>query len=78
MCQPVKNYLGLVREYKSEIVTFAGLVLMVYVYQDYKELTHEMAKQYAENTAAMRGIVDHLDELKTYHQIELGRKDEKP
>ncbi len=43
MCKPLKEYLGVIRDYTREIVTFGGFVIAVFIYLDFREVVKEQA-----------------------------------
>ena len=43
MCKPLKEYLGVIRDYTREIVTFGGFVIAVFIYLDFREVVKEVA-----------------------------------
>lgn len=54
MCKPLKEYLGVIRDYTREIVTFGGFVIAVFIYLDFREVVKEQATN-AAHTARSYG-----------------------
>lgn len=56
MCKPFHDYLSLLREYTREFITFGGLILMCYVYSDFRSMTQDQAKTAAQTVEVLRSI----------------------
>lgn len=60
MCNPINEYLGLMRDYTREIVTFGGFCLMCYVYSDFKTLAKEQYSTSAQTVEVLRSVDSRL------------------
>lgn len=56
MCKPFHDYLGLVREYTREFMTFGGLALMCLVYSDFRGLAQVQTETAAQTVEVLRSI----------------------
>lgn len=60
MCKPISDYLGLMRDYTREIITFGGLCLMCIVYGDFKTLAQEQSATAAQTVDVLRAMDSRL------------------
>ena len=60
MCKPVSEYLGLMRLYTREIITFGGFCLMCFVYGDFKALAREQSATAAQTVDVLRSMDSRL------------------
>lgn len=74
MCQPVKNYLEVIREYTREFMTFGGFALAIFVYTDFKSFVGEMNQTNAETVRVLQEITTDIHDLKDYHARESAAK----
>lgn len=70
MCQPVKNWLSVLREYTRELITFGGFILCIFVYLDFRELSQSMAQQMAQTNEILRGMETRMQTLENWHAFE--------
>lgn len=56
MCKPFREYLTLTREYTREIITFIGLVLVCFVYSDFRQLARDQATTAAQTVEILRAM----------------------
>ncbi len=70
MCKPVKDWLGVLREYTKEVITFGGFILAIFVYLDFRELAHQMAAQSAQTNEILRGMDIRIQALEHWHAFE--------
>ena len=54
MCKTAKDYLGVVREYTREVITFGGFGLAVLVYSDFKTMVTDLAASNARTAEILR------------------------
>lgn len=60
MCKPISDYLGLMRDYTREIITFGGFCLMCFVYGDFKTLAQEQSTTAAQTVDVLRSMDSRL------------------
>lgn len=60
MCKPIRDYLGLMRDYTREMVTFGGICLMCVVYTDFKQLARDQAATSAATLEVLRSLDNRL------------------
>ena len=75
MCKPLKEYLGVIRDYTREIVTFGGFVIAVFIYLDFREVVKEQATNAAHTAEILRTMDTRLQHLENYHQQQLKQRD---
>ena len=63
MCKTAKDYLGVVREYTREVITFGGFGLAVLVYSDFKAMGTDLAASNARTAEILRDIDVRLSNL---------------
>lgn len=63
MCKPLKEYLGVVREYKDTIVMFLGIAACVFVYADFRTVVKEQAETEAKTAEILRTMDARLSNL---------------
>ncbi|WP_094136323.1 hypothetical protein [Akkermansia muciniphila] len=63
MCKPLKEYLGVVREYKDTIVMFLGIAACVFVYADFRTVVKEQAETAAKTAEILRTMDARLSNL---------------
>lgn len=63
MCKPYKEYLAIAREYTRELFTFGGIVLMCFVYSDFRELVREQSSTSARTAEILRSMDTRLSHL---------------
>ena len=63
MCKPLKEYLGVVREYKDTIVMFLGIGACVFVYADFRTVVKEQAETAAKTAEILRTMDARLSNL---------------
>lgn len=63
MCKPFREYLGIAREYTRELFTFGGIVLLCFVYGDFRELVREQSKTSAQTAEILRSMDTRLSHL---------------
>ena len=63
MCKTAKDYLGVVREYTREVITFGGFGLAVLVYSDFKAMVTDLAASNARTAEILRDIDVRLSNL---------------
>ena len=63
MCKPFKDYLGLMREYTREVITFGGFALMCCVYNDFPQLAQTQATTSAQTVEVLRAMDSRLSHL---------------
>lgn len=63
MCKPLKEYLGVLREYKDTVVMFIGIAACVYVYTDFKVVVKEQAETAAKTAEILRTMDARLSNL---------------
>ena len=63
MCKPFRDYLNLVRDYTREIVTFGGLCLMCFVYNDFRQLARDQSSTAAQTVEVLRAMDARLTHL---------------
>lgn len=63
MCKPFRDYLGIVREYTREIVTFGGFCLMCFVYNDFRQLARDQVSTAAQTVEVLRAMDGRLARL---------------
>lgn len=56
MCKPFHDYLGLLREYTREVITFGGLCLMCFVYSDFRTMAKEQSATAAQTVEVLRAM----------------------
>lgn len=56
MCKPFHDYLGLLREYTREVITFGGLCLMCFVYSDFRNMAKEQSATAAQTVEVLRAM----------------------
>lgn len=56
MCKPFRDYLNLAREYTRELFTFGGLLLMCFVYSDFRQLAQSQATTSAQTVEVLRSM----------------------
>lgn len=69
MCKPFKEYLGMAREYTRELFTFGGIVLMCFVYSDFRELVREQSSTAAQTAEILRSMDTRLSHLEFEHHL---------
>lgn len=60
MCKPFRDYLGVLRDYTREIITFGGLCLMCIVYGDFRQLAQDQAATAAGTLEVLRALDSRL------------------
>ncbi len=70
MCKPVKDWLGVLREYTKEVITFGGFILAIFVYLDFSELAHQMASHTAQTNEILRSMDSRITSLENWHALE--------
>lgn len=75
MCKPLKEYLGVIRDYTREIVTFGGFVIAVFIYLDFREVVKEQTTNAAHTAEILRTMDTRLQHLENYHQQQLQKRD---
>lgn len=63
MCKPFKEYMGMAREYTREFFTFGGIVLLCFVYSDFRELVKEQSSTSAQTAEILRSMDTRLAHL---------------
>lgn len=63
MCKPLKEYLGVLREYKDTVVMFIGIAACVFVYTDFKVVVKEQAETAAKTAEILRTMDARLSNL---------------
>ena len=63
MCKPLKEDLGVVREYKDTIVMFLGIAACVFVYADFRTVVKEQAETAAKTAEILRTMDARLSNL---------------
>lgn len=63
MCKTAKDYLGVVREYTREVITFGGFGLALLVYSDFKAMVTDLAASNARTAEILRDIDVRLSNL---------------
>lgn len=63
MCKPIKDYLGVIKEYKAEIFTFLGFACAIFIYLDFREVAREQAATSAKTTEILRTMDIRLSHL---------------
>lgn len=63
MCKPLKEYLGVLREYKDTVVMFIGIAACVFVYTDFKTVVKEQAETAAKTAEILRTMDARLSNL---------------
>lgn len=66
MCKPFREYLGLVREYKAEIVMLVGFVLTVGIYIDFRTFIADTTKVQTQQTEVLRTIENRISNLEKH------------
>lgn len=61
MCKPFKEYLGLLREYSREVITFGGIAAAVWIYTDFKAFLGEQSRILAELSVRIEHIERSLE-----------------
>lgn len=56
MCKPIKEYLGVLRDYKDIILTFAGIIASIYIYTDFKTVVREQSESASKTAEILRTI----------------------
>ncbi len=56
MCKPFHDYLGLMREYTREIITFGGFTLMCFVYSDFRHIAQSQTTTAAQTVEILRSM----------------------
>ncbi len=69
MCKPFREYLNLVREYTREIITFVGIALMCFVYNDFRRLAEEQSATAAHTVEVLRSMDARLQQLEQLNHI---------
>lgn len=72
MCKSVKDYMGVVREYTREVITFGGFALALLVYSDFKNMVRDLAESNARTAEILRDI-----DVRLSHLEEVQRKEDK-
>ncbi len=70
MCKLANSYLGLVREYTREIITFGGFALFLFGYNQLLEVTQQQADNAARTTRLLDDIDARIKELERWHALE--------
>ncbi len=70
MCKSVKDYLGVVREYTREVITFGGFGLALLVYSDFKDMVQDLADCNARTAEILRDIDVRLSNLEQMQRKE--------
>lgn len=83
MCQPVKNYLGVIREYTREIITFGGLGLCILFYTDQQKMVNKQNETAARTVEVLSKLEVRVSNIETqghrleqYHATETARRHE--
>lgn len=63
MCKPLKEYLGVLREYKDTVVMFLGITACVFVYADFRTVVKEQAETAAKTAEILRTMDARLSNL---------------
>ena len=63
MCKPLKEYLGVLREYKDTVVMFLGIAACVFVYADFRTVVKEQAETAAKTAEILRTMDARLSNL---------------
>lgn len=63
MCKPFRDYMSLVREYTREIITFVGIGLMCFVYNDFRLLVSQQADTAAHTVDVLRSMDARLQHI---------------
>lgn len=67
MCKPLKEYLGVLREYKDTVVMFLGIAACVFVYADFRTVVKEQAETAAKTAEILRTMDARLFQLSIRH-----------
>ncbi len=70
MCQPVKNYLALIREYTREVVMFGGAIAAVFLYMDVRQLVADGNANNVRTAEILRTIEARIQHLEECHERE--------
>jgi len=60
MCKPFNDYFGLMREYTREIITFGGLILMCFIYSDFRQIAKDQSTTAAQTVEILRSLDQRL------------------
>lgn len=60
MCKPFRDYLGLLRDYTRELITFGGFGLMCFVYTDFRQLAQDQSTTAARTVEVLRAMDNRL------------------
>ena len=63
MCKPLKEYLGVLGEYKDTVVMFLGIAACVFVYADFRTVVKEQAETAAKTAEILRTMDARLSNL---------------
>lgn len=63
MCKKFREYMGTAREYTREFFTFGGILLMCFVYNDFRELVKEQSATAAKTAEILRTMDERLSHL---------------
>ena len=66
MCKPFRDYLGLMRDYTREIITFGGICLMCFVYTDFRQLAQDQAATSAGTLEVLRALDNRLSVIEQH------------
>ncbi len=70
MCKPIKDWLGVLREYTKEVFTFGGFVACVFVYLDFRDMNQQMLLHMGHTNEILRTLNADLNVLKAWHAHE--------
>lgn len=60
MCKPFRDYLGVLRDYTRELITFGGFGLMCFVYTDFRQLAQDQSTTAAQTVEVLRAMDNRL------------------
>ncbi len=70
MCKPIKDWLGVLREYTKEVITFGGFILCIFVYRDFNEMNQKMLIHIGHTNEILRTLNEDMNVLKAWHAHE--------
>lgn len=63
MCKPLKDWLGVLRDYKDLIVMFGGTAACILIYGDFRAVAREQAETSAKTAEILRTMDARLSNL---------------